>query len=117
MKHFERNGKFNWVDENNVVLGYDSHQACCERADYFYSDKPESIIVKGLNPDLSSYSFETSFFEEGGDGETGMAIFKLVSSNMNLPTLYLHLHNTHNGYYSHGFCLDVGGTVFRKGSL
>ena len=37
----EKNGwgrKVNFVDENNVVLGYDMSQDCCERAGWFIAE-------------------------------------------------------------------------------
>lgn len=49
MKIFERDGKINFVDENNVLLGYDMSQDCCEHADWFildtiYSDKDSALL-------------------------------------------------------------------------
>lgn len=35
--------KVNFVDENNVVLGYDLSQDCCEHADWFIADKPQLL--------------------------------------------------------------------------
>jgi len=40
--------------------------------------------------------------------------FKLISAD---KVLYLHLSNSHNGYYSHGFTVEVGGEVIRGGSI
>ena len=36
MKIFEDNIKVNFVDENNVFVGYDMRQSCCEQAGYFF---------------------------------------------------------------------------------
>jgi len=32
-------------------------------------------------------------------------------------TRYIHLYNFHNGYYSHGFELNVGGQIVQDGIL
>lgn len=107
--------KVNFVDKNNVIVGYDLTQDCCEDADWFISTAPITnqipkekhkdtydvedfnfdpnyrILIKG---DWSDY--DRSFLDEGG-----MVIFRLVDSVGN--ELFLHLYNAHNGYYSHGF--------------
>ncbi len=44
----------------------------------------------------------------------GMIIFRLVNG---CEEKFLHLYNVHNGYYSHGFEVKVGGKTTRDGSL
>ena len=52
MKIFNKTGnwenKVNFVDENNVVLGYDMEQCCCEDAGWFISDNEETTTVSSL---------------------------------------------------------------------
>ncbi len=107
--------KVNFVDDNNVVVGYDMDQQCCERATWYLTQNPKSredITV----PDeiLSKLTFDPDYFEDGNDGETASVIFKLVGDT---DPWYLILSNTHNGYYSHGFTMDVGGVRKHSGSL
>ena len=58
MKVFDRDGKVNFVDENNVILGYDMNQNCCEDADWFITPRDlrqgvsmpeETVEAKGLS--------------------------------------------------------------------
>jgi hypothetical protein len=131
MKIFDKAGewstKVNFVDENNVLVGYDMSQCCCEHAFWFISDSvlkecPEEI-EKG--EDLGEYSFDPDFFEEynelkGYDGDYdmldqgGVAVFKLTNGTQDK---YLHLVNCHNGYYGHGFTMEIGDEVKREGCL
>ena len=58
--------KHNFVDENNVFVGFDADQSCCENADWFVSDKIESKMPDPLpkSLDWENWVFDTSFFEE-----------------------------------------------------
>ena len=111
--------KVNFVDSNNVILGYDLGQSCCEHAFWTISDNPkgENPIYDGDELDgqeieLENYFFDPYFHEE----EACAAIFKLVSfPYLNKPDLYIRLENNHNGYYSHGFCFRGG--VIVEGSI
>ena len=44
MKVFDRDGKINFVDKNNVVLGYDMNQDCCENANWFKNKRKGSKL-------------------------------------------------------------------------
>lgn len=124
MQYFERDSKYNWVDEKNVLLGYDSTQDCCEHADWYLASKVE------LNPDTSKplekeldwekWRFDTSFFESGSfqnDSSSGVAVFRLLKKRSN-KVMYLHLFNSHNGYYGHGFEFTVpSGKGSQAGTL
>ena len=131
MRVFERNDKHNFVDVNNVYVGYDSGQLCCEHANWFISDNdtPEktydcedpydceafdrSTIDKLKYKSeqeislLDKYVFDVHYFKEVKLKELNcnLAIFKLNCDN--LPSLYLYLFNCHNGYYSHGFEMKI----------
>lgn len=136
MRVFEEdNGSFrervNFVDENNVYVGYDMSQCCCEHAGYFFTLKaPDSATsmdpVDGDDPLIKSmglackerlerYRFNVDYcvqLEDGDCDNGGNAIFKLEAEG--LPDLYLVLFNVHNGYYGHGFTFEVPQGTMRK---
>ena len=120
MKTFERDGKINFVDDNNVIVGFDNEGQCCESFGHFLSRKIPSAIDEGAeNLDTEDFNFDTEFFKEvkptiDSYNETEMAVFRLQKGN---EEMFLTLHNTHNGYYSHGFKMDVGGVKVRDGYL
>lgn len=124
MKIFEQNGKVNFIDENNVLLGYDLQQDCCEHAGWFIEDIPMSLgdyakkinvygyavpqsDTKSMDKDWSGWVFDTSFYKKMENtrevDEGGTVVFKLVDGQQDK---FLHLFNCHNGYYSHGFDLE-----------
>ena len=118
--------KVNFVDENNVFLGYDLNQQCCENAGWFISDKIESEILEPAPTvqihELRPYVFDPYFFQGGvqdtdPDWEESLAIFKLVSPEVESKPKYIHLYNVHNGYYAHGFVIRVRGNIIKDGSL
>ncbi len=116
--------KINFADENNVVLGYDTNQDCCEHADWFVSEEIEQYEY-GTDYDCKKefpsekYVFDKDFFrspENGGDLEDGsMVVFKLVSPAE--PDLYLHIFNSHNGYCGHGFLFEIDGVTIHEDTL
>ena len=112
--------KVNFVDDNNVFVGYDMGQSCCEHADWFIATEITKEISSEKDhprPDLDGYIFDVDFMEKvdsiGDDynelDEGGMVIFKMTKSGQ--PDLYLHLFNCHNGYYGHGFEMKIGEDV------
>ena len=132
MKIFESNknteweDKVNFVDENNVFVGYDLGQDCCENANWFIADAPKNEILENdKSRDVSEYQFDTSYFKRidgsGYAGETsyidggGMVIFRLKAKNK--PDIYLHLFNCQNGYYGHGFEAKIGDEKWKDGLL
>ena len=133
MKMFDRDGKFNWVDDKNCVVGYDSGQNCCELFDYRYLDK-DKVVIKLSDEQLECYNFCPSFHEssrliESDDEllkkriEQGeaiiIALFKMeIYKGVNVEEVaYLELRNCHNGYYSHGFEMLKDGEVLHSGKL
>jgi hypothetical protein len=114
--------KVNFIDANNVLIGYDMSQCCCEDASWYlsdsvedYSNDAEEIIVLHLD----DYCFDPSFFEERNNSKTldrgAQVIFKLIAEGR--PDLYLNLYNAHNGYYGHGFTVTHGGQLMQEGVL
>lgn len=98
--------KVNFVDTNNVFVGYDMMQNCCESFGWeICSDTKRENLVK--NPDLSDYVFDINFVELNDMSDPKWddiyisVVFKMIAEGKD--DLYLHLYNNHNGYYAHGF--------------
>jgi hypothetical protein len=121
--------KVNFVDENNVLVGYDFGSNCCEQYGWYIHNKvstkdvvADSIMnetddANAINEFLKDWSFDTSFFEIISKGEYDVcatAVFRLVNGD---NELFLHLFNEHNGYYSHGFDFSKDGEIIQSGSL
>jgi hypothetical protein len=129
MKLFKSGGKRNFVDENNVLLGYDMEQNCCEKFDWFISKKPTAhlpeIRDRMKDFDLSEYEFDSNWIGKVSISEDccqydKIAIFRLLWSKDTWDEtkfMYLHLFNSHNGYYSHGFKFSDGSEIIEEGSL
>lgn len=117
MKIFERDGKINFVDENNVVLGFDYGQSCCEHYGYritedipnmeTYADDIESVNFKE-----EDYRFDPEFIRIENAEDGNVATFKLRNKDKRKKKpLYLTIFNYHNGWYSHGFTFTVDGII------
>jgi hypothetical protein len=113
MKKFDSFDRYsqcvNFVDDNNVFVGFSMENSCCERFDYFFTRSPEATLpeypdgIEVSEDTLAKYSFDPSFCEtpyldlmDSG----GAAMFRLVCPGED--DLYLVLFNEHNGYYAHG---------------
>ena len=115
--------KVNFVDDNDVFVGYDLSQCCCEDANWFIADKLmpykyDESCQSLPDIDVSDYAFDREYFEsvesqdlDGG----GQVAFRLVSDGK--PDLYLQIFNAHNGYYGHGFKVKHGGETVKEGYL
>ena len=121
MKIFEQEDcKVNFVDENNVFVGYDLAQDCCEDAGWFIADKIVGYDYDGntdnlKTPDVCDYTFDKFFFEQVESAsldEGGQVAFRLTAKNKS--DLYLNIYNCHNGYYCHCFEVKHGGEVVRN---
>lgn len=102
--------KVNFIDSNDVILGYDLGQSFCEHAFWTISENPDGSdpIHKGDDKgmqeiEMDGYCFDPEFFERADEdaSENYVARFKLIGCSK--PDLYVRLENHHNGYYSHGF--------------
>ena len=115
--------KVNFADDNNVMVGYDMGQSCCENADWFIADKVAEVMPENPSQEreLDGYQFDKEFFKEissikpeGSDYNVLMVVFRLVNGD---KEKFLHLFNCHNGYYGHGFEMKIGESVVHDGSL
>lgn len=115
--------KVNFVDKNNVIVGYDLSQDCCEDADWFITSTIDNTIKESIDDkkankvyldeeDLDEYVFDKGAFMDITDSFNGLdaggaVAFTLIAENK--PNLYLILYNSHNGYYGHGFTVEISG--------
>lgn len=121
MKIFRKDYKINFVDDQNVLLGFDFEESCCENFGYILSREIPTDENSDSDVDESSldgFNFDCNFFQAKSNArewdEGGMAIFRLTKDD---EEIFLTLYNFHNGYYSHGFNMEVNGTKLRDGSL
>lgn len=103
-------GKVNFIDSNNVILGYDLGQSCCEHAFWTISEKPDGSdpIHKGDDEaaqeiELDGYCFDPEFFERADEDASENYVARFRLKGWSKPDLYVRLENHQNGYYSHGF--------------
>jgi hypothetical protein len=122
MKVFDKNEKVNFIDENNVFVGYDTSQDCCEHADWFFALQPQASDIPNdvdEHADVSKYYFDGSYVNndivDHSLDEGGIVAFRMVAKGM--PDIFLHLFNSHNGYYGHGFEFKLGDETIDAGLL
>ena len=119
--------KINFVDENNVVVGYDFSSGCCEQYGWYISNNVTQDTTghvlddnssSNLDEELEGWVFDDSFFEELTTSkrcdEENTAVFRMVKGDQEQ---FLHLYNMHNGYYSHGFDFKKGDETVKSGRL
>jgi hypothetical protein len=140
MKVFEKNegtgswgNRMNFIDSNNLVVGYDYSQSCCEEfywyASYDECTKDEDILVQDEWDDTSNkvadlpaipldddeLYFDKSYNRLFEDRDVNGVQFRILGGE---KPIYLMLVNSHNGYYGHGFELsDSEGSVIFEGTL
>lgn len=101
--------KFNWIDQNNVVFGYDAFQQCCEHFGWGVYD-PET--GQKVAEDPAGLPFHFDF--EAGARENEARIFSEDSPEDTVQVTLVHdddpekklifeCFNCHNGYYYHNF--------------
>lgn len=124
--------KINFVDDNNVLVGYDFSANCCENFGWYVSDKVTSDIHDhifnhtaqaggwDINQLLEGWTFDPTFFQTLDRSivnyydDDKRVVFRMVKGDQEQ---FLHLWNVHNGYYGHGFEFQQGGTPIKTGSL
>jgi hypothetical protein len=126
MKLFKAQSKINFVDENNVLVGYDLSQQCCEHAfyvilDHIPKDLKESLDSETLSSNvdennLDDYRFNTDVPSSNDHNETYYIVFSAYNIKNN-KNIYIILCNAHNGYYSHGFIMYDDNKIIVEGDL
>lgn len=118
MRIFQKGSKVNFVDEMDVVVGYDCIQASCgEDPDWFlHGHVADTEGDKTL--DVEGYNFDAGFFVERtwralDEGEA--VTFRLAKPEA--KDVFLTIYNAHNGYYAHDFTVSVGDKQTREGCL
>lgn len=119
MKIFEKDGKVNFVDDNNVLVGFDYSQDCCESFGWSLNRTFPTECAEGENgiePDGFQFDREYCTTEVPGvDVEDGGAVvFRLLKGE---EEIFLMLWNSHNGYYGHGFDMTCGDERLHDGCL
>lgn len=119
MKIFERGDKINFVDENDVFVGYDLSQSCCEQAGWFLSrNDNECRDIQGLNTEdleLDDFRIDGGYFKQvdmPDNGDGGMVQFRMIDSSGDI--VYIYFYNIHNG---HGFTAEIGGIQWEDGVI
>lgn len=109
MKIFEKDSKINFVDDNNVLVGFDYHQSCCENFGWMVTQaKPKQDDQEHeKNEGSDGFNFDTDFMDISSDSDGGGQVsFRLIGAG---GERFLTLWNHHNGYYSHGFEMEQDG--------
>lgn len=121
MKIFDRDSKVNFVDENNVLVGFDFSQSCCESPGWSLSRAlPEAQLPVGDNGIVTDgFVFDRTFFsneipKDFDVQEGGIAVFRLMKGE---EVIFLTLWNSQNGYYGHGFEMEHDGIKIKSGIL
>lgn len=115
----------NFVDENNVLLGYSLEQSCCEDAGWFIADREDEWLRDTYEQKsmlLPGWVFDTHYTESvpvpragGMDTASGAVRFRIVKDGVQK---FIVLYNVHNGYYTHGFKFEAGtGAVIKECTL
>lgn len=127
--------KVNFVDENNVFVGYSLDKQCCETFGWFIADEimlqidmenfpPSNSVnekdVKNGIFDFPGWNLDRFFFLKFYDASNvcknfNLLVFRML--NQSGEHKYIHLVNVHNGSYGHGFIFGAGKNVFESGTI
>lgn len=101
--------KSNWIDQNNVVVGYDDEQRCCENFGWGVYDKKSRVWVAD-DPSGMPYHFGAVCDHEPFVNldyylheNTDIDQIELLPDDGKSPVLVFEFYNCHNGYYYHEF--------------
>ncbi len=123
MRVFVKGDKTNFVDERNVIVGFDTEGACCEAFGWFVArhiilHHESADAIEPTETQLAPYRFDVRYFQRFDFtplyppyDEGGAVVFRLKREDYmdegGYPeNLFLHLVNSHNGYYAHGFTVE-----------
>ena len=112
IKVLETEASLDVVDSENNLVGFSLEDGCCAIGGWIISEKQAIADYEQAEQkefDLSTYIFDVAYKPEVGfsdNGDTRSVTFRMEDWSYpgeKKPALYLHLWNTHNGYYSKGF--------------
>lgn len=117
--------RWNFVDDNNVILGYCAEQNCCEHFGFKILAEDVEVAddqtdIEAINAAIEGFEFDPAFaevvnsIEEDSDLCAGVAEFRATRGDAEIRVL---LFNSHNGYYSHGFAFSRGESNISSGYL
>lgn len=104
-------GKTNWIDQNNVVFGYDDYTHCCEYWGWGVYE-PESGKKIAEDPTGLPYHFDYAaganefplrIYTDECDESTDLVQVVLLHDDDHEKKLIFECFNCHNGYYYHDF--------------
>ena len=115
------NQKINFVDENDVFVGFDMAHDCCEVFGWFINH--EKLLKEDYTQSnekdyqsLDGWLFDKTFIETHPSQKEGGAL-KIFRIHKGDKELFIHIYNYHNGYYSHGFQFKDKDSIIEEGSL
>jgi len=127
MELFTNGDKVNFVDENNVFVGYDLGSRCCEHAGWCVLlneddfEKLTSLDVLSQPTNFDGWQFDITYqrsiekdLDDIDDKDVFAVQFRMTKEN---KEQFLILFNAHNGYYDHGFVVKNEDEVIHKGRL
>lgn len=135
LKCFLQDDRVNFVDTENVFVGYEITQKCCEYSNFKISDYDGNFIMNDILLKIHSgdnnFIFDKTFFEKfdpNDDDDICRDTLKYVKFRIYTPKeflpqfvieqeYYLFIYNKHNGYYAHGFEFRDKDNIIQEGSI
>jgi hypothetical protein len=107
MIKIENQYSVNFVDGNDVFVGYELMTQCCENADYYIRPDLEETELLCYFFDTSKEPKVNNHVTIAGDIEYSSIEIEMYCPHNSKKRAILTLHNTHNGYYSHGWTMGA----------
>jgi len=113
MRIFKHKESVNFIDENDVFLGYSLDNSCCSHSAFELTwDKAGKKKINFSNFDeineiIKGYEFDTKYMDkhfDEKDNSYGFAVFRMTRKGAS--NIYVVLKNHHNGNYWNGFELS-----------
>lgn len=102
--------KCNWIDQNNVVVGYDYIRQCCEVFGWGVYDKETRVRVAddpcGMPYHFGAVCDYEQFEPQEFYEEPDLDQIELLPDDGKSPVLVFEFYNCHNGYYHHEFSVQ-----------
>ena len=113
MRIFKHKESVNFIDKNDVFLGYSLENSCCSHSgfelalDKACKKKIEFETIDDVNKIIEGYEFDTKYMNkyfDKKDNSYGFAVFRMTKKGSG--NIYVILKNHHNGNYWNGFELS-----------